>query len=414
MRYGKSLKIATIALFVGILGALIPLSAQGVVVFDTGDSANSWLSTFWPRSSLIANDADEYYFPQPADSVNTIATHIEWLGSPMPTWVKFIIYDNSYGSYPGSDDTAYLAGRGCVSEQFAGGNFSYSTPVPIACDFSNMSGTDNLIFRIDTNGRNESANIFYVGSSHTIAKLEGGPALPKIVATAPATGSTITDTEDTLTIDYFNIDPPYTGFTIGFQDNIIFSNSESVLFNTTGSGTEVISLADFGITTNGHWDLKGFAFGTHLDIQDGFLTTRGYIDFFSDELVDPAYYLLFDVEGLETPYTFTEPTDWYSANVDRFPSPTAFFTDFTGLLDPLFLKIAEFGRQVEPMFDKQGAYDRGYALGEVFPFIGAYTNAINIFFGGFPMVGFFIVVILIMTAMFVIRTIIKFIPFKGN
>lgn len=452
MRYQKALKVAIMGL---IICFLIPLAVNGATIFE--DNFNSYNNgSLVPQggwqggSQYYVQDSIKYEGAKAV--VNQIApsSAVHYDGAELSTG-KAIIYIKSP-----NDDSTFLFGLAEDNEANA--------YVPIVCQNNgicycvNTEGSyviigtypDNEWFYLsiewrDTdhyarysidgttttewlptylNGWVDGLNIIEIWADNDMGAgvfyfdtLGENPVIsePYITATAPATGSTITATSDTLTIDYFNINSPYTGFSIAFLDNIIESNSQSILFNTTGSGTEVISLDDFGIATNGHWDLKGLAFGTHLDIEDQvFLTTRGYVDFFSEDLVDPPYYLIFNVAGLPSPYEFASPSDWYATNVERFDAPTAFFTNFVSLVNPIFLKVAEFGRQLEPIFNKNEAYDRGYALGEIFPIIGAYVKAIDIFFGGFPIVGFLVAIILVMLGIFVFRTIMKFIPFVGG
>jgi len=244
---------------------------------------------------------------------------------------------------------------------------------------------------------------------------------PTITGVSPESGTEITDLDTNLTIEYSGFDwDIYDGFVVNFRDSKIeaVSNSKQFLkedLDPSGTGEEIINLQDFGFDQNGDWYLTGIAFGTHLDIESGmFLTTRGVIDFFSDELVLTPYYLTINVEGLPSPYTFEGPEDWYDAHVERFDAPTAFFISFVGLLSPIFEKVGEFGTRVQNMFDQSEAYDRGYGLGEIFPLISGYIQKIDLFFGGFPLASFFKYLILTMLAIFIIRAVMKFIPFFGK
>ena len=241
---------------------------------------------------------------------------------------------------------------------------------------------------------------------------------PYIEATSPASGTTITDLDDNITIKFYNIDPEvYDGLLVGFRDDKLQVSSETYQFKELGNGTGqfTIPLSTFGFDSNRKWWLRGMAYSTHLDIEGGmFLTTRGYVDFFSDDLVVDPYYLLLDVEGLPTAYTFTDPEEWYSANVERFDTPTQLFTSFVGLMSPVFEKVGDLGVWSETMLDKNEAYDRGYALGEIFPLINGYIQKIDRFFGGFPLASFFKYLILVMLAIFIIRAVMKFIPFLGG
>lgn len=261
------------------------------------------------------------------------------------------------------------------------------------------------------------------GANYTIYFDENGFVVYplKIYGSSPASGTTITDFESpSLSITYQGFDwDIYDGFVVNFRDDVIGVAAKSIQFlaedlDPSGNGTEVINLADFEIDENGKWYLTALGFGADLDIQGGmFLTTRGYVDFWSDELVDPEYYLNINVAGLPTPYTFDEPETWYSENVLRFDSPTTFFTSFTDIFGPIFEKIAEFGNRILPMFNQTEAYDRGYALGEIFPIARGYISKIDMFFGGFPLASFLTYIILIMLGIFIFRIIMKFIPFLG-
>lgn len=242
----------------------------------------------------------------------------------------------------------------------------------------------------------------------------------EIIGIAPDSGTEITDFESNLTIQYKYFDwEVHNGFIVNFKDSKIGGLANSVLFekddlDPSGTGQEIINLADFGIDSNGRWDLTGLGFGTKIDIQGGmFLTTRGYIDFWTDQLVLDPYYLIINVEGLPDFYVFTDASTWYGVNVDRFDDPTAFFTSVVGLMTPTFEKLGEFGRRTSGLLDANESYDRGYSLGEVFPLINAYIKKIDLFFGGFPLASFFKYLILLMFAGFIIRTILKFIPTLG-
>lgn len=247
------------------------------------------------------------------------------------------------------------------------------------------------------------------------------PPGPEIQGYSPESGTEITDLDQSITIKYFNFDwEIYSGFVVNFRDLKIGATSNSRLFladnlDPTGTGQVQINLQDFGFDSNGKWYLTGLGFGTHLDIEGGmFLTTRGYIDFYTDELVEITYFLLLNVETLPDPYTFTGGDEWYTTNVERFDEPTTLFTSFVDIFTPIFEKTGEFGMRVQNMFDEDEAYDRGYAMGEIFPLISGYTQKIDQFFGGFPLVSFFKYLILVMLAIFVVRAIMKFIPFFGG
>jgi WD40 repeat protein len=112
-------------------------------------------------------------------------------------------------------------------------------------------------------------------------------------------------------------------------------------------------------------------------------------------------------------YTFSSSTEWYYENVTRYGSSTEFFSAFTGLFTPIFETIGTFANIVGDNFNNDDGYNKGYLLGEVIPKARAYIAIIDGFFGGFPIVTLLILIILIMFGIFVIRLVMKFIPFFG-
>lgn len=262
-------------------------------------------------------------------------------------------------------------------------------------------------------GNNANARLDTISGEATIPTME-------IDGTTPANGTTITDLADTLTIDYKNFDwDEYKGFIVNFKDHRIGAAAQSKQFlaadcDPSGTGSKTITLSDFGIDKNGQWDLTTLAFGTHLNIEGGmFLTTRGYVDFWSSELVKTPYDLIFNVAGLPSPYAFSNSETWYTENIDTYATPTAFFTAATDFLSPIFEKVGDFANGATALFNSNESYDRGYSLGEVFPLINGYIKKIDIFFGGFPLVSFLKYLILSMIAIFIVRAVMKFIPFIG-
>jgi len=243
----------------------------------------------------------------------------------------------------------------------------------------------------------------------------------KIWGIDPVSGTEITTMDATLTIGYQGFDwAEYKGFSIAFKDERLGTSSNTKIYEAEdleedGNGEIEVNLTDFGIDRNGKWYLTGLAFGSHLDIEGGmFLTTRGYIDFWSDELVIDEYYLDVNIVDLPEFYPVSDFDIWYSENVEEFATPTAMAMSMTGFMIPIFQTIGEFNSRAQEMFDTSEAYDRGYALGEVFPLISGYVNSIGIFFGGFPILSFFKYIIILMFGIFLIKAILKFIPFFGK
>lgn len=250
---------------------------------------------------------------------------------------------------------------------------------------------------------------------------EAPPPPERIWGIDPESGTEITTMDATLTIGYEGFDwNEYDGFVINFKDERLNTPAKSKLYNEndldpSGAGEIEINLSDFEIDKNGNWYLTGLGFGTTLDVEGGmFLTTRGYIDFWSDELVDPEYYLDFNVEGLSEFYPVSGFDTWYNENVPEFATPTAMATNITSFFQPILQTIGEFNDRVQNYFDNNEAYDKGFALGEVFPIITGYISAISFFMGSFPLVSWFKYIIILLFGIFLIRAILKFIPFLGK
>jgi len=253
----------------------------------------------------------------------------------------------------------------------------------------------------------------YHYSSGTIAQ-------PYITITSPANASTITTAtpDNILEGNYYNIDRSiYNGFLINFRDNKILTSTDSVdyVFATgdSSTGSFIIPLSNFNFEYNGHFDLHALAYGKSLEIQNGFLTGRGYIDVFSNDLIEPAYNLNINISGLGNLCSLSNFSTWYLSNVSDYSTPDTFTSTMAGYLEPYFNKVCAFGGVITSYINLNEAYDRGFGLGEVFPMVDTYTHKIDMFFGGFPLMSFFKYIIYTLIAIFVIKTILKFIPFIG-
>jgi hypothetical protein len=388
-----ALKSFVIGIFV-VLGVIVPILVLGACISPS--CSVFYIQTITAGGSITFLSSDNY-----------------------PTIDKFGMYQNSdcSGGSGGevSGGTHYTAD---IYIPISGGNLAEGCISPIIdhdyflC-FGDMS----------EDGANYSGYIplHRISGSWTTEAVP--PTIPMLFGISPLTGIEITDLTATFEFGYssfdFDTSSGYAGFVVNFKDNKIGANANSIQYlknnlDPSGSGTKIITLSDFGFDSNGIWKFTGLGFGTHLDIEGGmFLTGRGYVDFWTDDLATPDYTLLINVPTLPTPYSFSEPTAWYETHQSRFATPTAFFADFVNLISPIFENVGEFGVRAQEFFNKTEAYDRGYALGAVFPIIGGYIQKIDLFFGGFPLASFLIYLILVMAGIFIIRVVMKFIPFFG-
>lgn len=247
------------------------------------------------------------------------------------------------------------------------------------------------------------------------------PLNPHITISSPASGSTITATNDTLSVNYYDIDPTiYKDISLNFWDDKLHSATTAYNYKLatgdTGNGSFTVGTSAFGFNTNGHWDLKAMAHGYSLNIIDNLYLSSspsGYVDVFSNDLVIPPYYLILNVSGYAAPFTMSDWPTWYGANVSDYATPEPFASTLAGYLQPYFEKVGGFGAQASLYFNLDEAYDRGFGLGSIFPIMDGYIHKIDMFFGGFPLFTFFKYIIYTMIGIFVVRTILKFIPFIG-
>lgn len=225
-----------------------------------------------------------------------------------------------------------------------------------------------------------------------------------ISISSPTSGSTITDLSTHLVGTWQGINHEiYPYIWLSFIEPQIYEHSKIYSFEITGdTGGFEIPLSNFDFTKNGRWDFRAMAeydANTFLDLSP------------------EVYYLTLDVDGLPSPYYFTNFEDWYHENVDEYADPSAWSSAMVGYLEPIFSKIGEFGNRITDYLDTSLGYERGRDIGGVFPVIIAYVGKIDMFFGGFPIVAFFKWLIFIMIGLFVVKVILKllsFIPFFGG
>jgi len=245
-----------------------------------------------------------------------------------------------------------------------------------------------------------------------IAEETQTPPSAVVIGVDPVSGSAITDDTDTLEINwnYFDLET-YAGFNYAFINATTGISSMSFTQVVSETSGEIFKLfSDFQIDTNGRWDLKAYAYG-HTSGSGTF----GRINLTSPNLVDPEYYVDFDVLGYSEPLVFQDFDDWYLENVSpTYTTPSVWASSMVDYIEPLFEKINEYSNKVYAYMNLDDAYTKGLAIGSVFPVVDAYITKIDIFFGGFPLSAFFKWCIVIMVSLFVVKVILKllsFIPF---
>ena len=225
----------------------------------------------------------------------------------------------------------------------------------------------------------------------------------------PVSGATITDpTTEDFDISWLDYDPEeYYDFCIFFQEyetGIITGQKCLIRFDEMGT-EEDIFFDDFNFDRNGKY--KAIVKARKIN-ESG----RPYIAT-GNLMYDTDYHIFINVDGWEDYFSMPDYTEWYATTVDRFASPTDFFSGVAGFLDPFFSKIGEFGNRVEEYFDSEEAYNTGYELGIGIPLMRQYVDLVDVFFGGFPVIEVFLIILVLMLAIFIVRLILKLIPTLG-
>lgn len=166
------------------------------------------------------------------------------------------------------------------------------------------------------------------------------------------------------------------------------------------SGQKTLTFKNFDFDVNSNWWLIGNAYyGT-------FNQNWMWVESYTGNVVSPDYYIVINFEGLPIIFTMEEPETWYAEHTE-YATPTAFFSDFTNFLSPIFVKIGEFGSRVQNYFNQNEAHARGNNIGSILPTFGVYINEVSFLFGDFPLLNMFFVGIALLIGFFLFKLIIK-------
>jgi hypothetical protein len=106
--------------------------------------------------------------------------------------------------------------------------------------------------------------------------------------------------------------------------------------------------------------------------------------------------------------------DWYAENSSGgYSTPSPFATSLITIIQPIFENTMSFLNGTLSYFFDNNWYDNGLELGTNLTTYGGYITKIDFLFGGFPLTKFFTFCIVILISGFVIRMVLKFIPFFG-
>jgi hypothetical protein len=226
----------------------------------------------------------------------------------------------------------------------------------------------------------------------------------RVYGISPESESVITDTADDITIGWvhWNLEGIYKDLIFYFWEaNTGIVTGQQIYEVEAKNGSITYDFSDFDFEKNGKYYLKAKA-RSYYSIEYGALYTT--------DLVDPTYWVEIDIEGWEEIFEMPDYEGWYAENVDRFATPTPVFINVTGFLSPIFGKIGEFISNALSFLDMGEAYQTGFDLGKIFPTFEQYVTAIEPFFGGFPILEMFKIVLLLLIGIFGVKFIFKFIP----
>jgi len=240
------------------------------------------------------------------------------------------------------------------------------------------------------------------------------PLVEKVWGIDPASETEITDLETTFEFGWEDLDD-WDSLLIAFENRPtgIFSQAKIYEIETIGvAGTKELSFTDFNFDRNGKFYFYAVASKLEMEILEGMYLTGGYSYDWTDDLVDPEHWFTINIVGLTPIFEMTDFETWYG-EVSKFATSTAMFVSIAGFFDPIFSYIGEFGNRIKDYFNLNEAYEQGYQIGKTIPYFTFFVAQVSLFLGGFPILKWVFVVILLLVGIFIFRLILKFIPGLG-
>jgi len=241
------------------------------------------------------------------------------------------------------------------------------------------------------------------------------PVDERIWAISPASETTITDLDTTFEFGWEALDD-WDTMAVVFENRPtgIFSEAQQFIIETTSpSGSMALKFQDFGFDRNGIFYFYGVATRYGIDFVEGMYITGRYSYEWSEDLVNPDSWYLINIEGFEDIFGMSDFEEWY-VSISKFTTPTDMFVSIAGFFDPIFGRIGEFGSRIKDYFDLDEVYSQGYEIGKTIPYFSYFVGQISMFFGGFPILKWVGILILILIGFFIFRLVLKFIPFLGG
>jgi len=271
---------------------------------------------------------------------------------------------------------------------------------------------DQALDRVEIIGQSydHPSYIDYISSSSGVP-----PPGEKIWGTDPASETEITDLETTFEFEWEGLDD-WDDFLIVFQNRPtgIFSEAEVFTTETVGtSGTGEMSFSDFDFDRNGKYYFYGVASKLEAEILEGMYLTGGYSYEWTDDIVDPEYWVEINIDGFPSIFEMSDFETWYDEEVDRFATSTPMFVAISGFFEPIINTFSEFGNRIKDYFNINEAYAQGYEIGKSIAYFTFFVGQVGLFLGGFPILKWVFIVILLLVGIFIFRLIMKFIPGLG-
>jgi len=239
------------------------------------------------------------------------------------------------------------------------------------------------------------------------------PPSGRVWSVSPASETEITNLDDIFAFAWENLEG-WDSLSVAFQnkDTGIFSNA-NILETISPSGQESFSFESFNFDRNGKYYFYAVATKWSIEFIEGMYITGNYSYQWSDDLVSPVSWFTINTEGYTPIFEMSDFSTWYG-EVSKFATPTDMFVSIAGFFEPTFNKIGEFGNRIKDYFNLSEVYSQGYEIGKVIPYFSYFVGQISLFLGGFPILKWVFVVIILLTGIFIFRLVMKFIPFLGG
>ena len=240
------------------------------------------------------------------------------------------------------------------------------------------------------------------------------PFLGRVWGITPVSGTEITSADTSFSFGWEDLEV-WDTLSVVFQneDTGIFTEAKEYIIETVSpSGQESLYFSDFNFDRNGIYHFFATATRTAMEIVEGMYLTGRYSYEWSDDLVDPEFWYTINIEGFEPIFEMSDFFTWYGS-VSKFATPTDMFVSIAGFFEPTFNKIGEFGNRIKDYFNLSEVYSQGYEIGKTIPYFSYFVGQISLFLGGFPVLKWVFVVILLLTGIFIFRLVLKFIPGLG-